>query len=217
MQNNDIHSHRARHVVEVITHGDKQIKEQFPAGLHLHLHRAASLEGGATADDEGQVMGAQLGVGIGRVGVSVPRTGQDRAALNARLQPLFSQRQSLEFFESVFLGGAIHDGIFQDRPRDGVEIHRRLARPAILEFPGLASLAVADPRVVVPFIEILEHRREDLRFFVGEVDSTGMRFLKLSSTGRREEGRVAEHVLVGSEQTLLPTADDGDDGGCEIT
>jgi hypothetical protein len=45
-----------RHIVHVIDQRNKQVKEQFATGLHLHLHGSASLEGVARADDECKVM-----------------------------------------------------------------------------------------------------------------------------------------------------------------
>jgi hypothetical protein len=58
---------RVNDVVEVVAHGDKQVEEELPASLavhvaaalfHLGLHGAAALERLAAADDEGQVVGA---------------------------------------------------------------------------------------------------------------------------------------------------------------
>lgn len=31
-------------IIHVVAHGDEQVKEQFAANLHLHLHGAAALE-----------------------------------------------------------------------------------------------------------------------------------------------------------------------------
>lgn len=48
---------------QMIDHRHEQIKEQrSPALLHLHLHRATALEGAAAADDEREVMCAELAV-----------------------------------------------------------------------------------------------------------------------------------------------------------
>jgi hypothetical protein len=56
----------------VIAQRDEKIKEELgSAGHHLHLHGAAALEGAAAADDEGEVVGAEFGVGVGGVGVCV--------------------------------------------------------------------------------------------------------------------------------------------------
>ena len=56
----------------MIDHRDEEVEEQRrPALLHLHLHSPAALEGVAGADDESEVVGSQLGVGGGRVGVGV--------------------------------------------------------------------------------------------------------------------------------------------------
>jgi len=83
---------------QMVHHGDEQIEEQGrAAGFHLHLHRAAALEGVAAADDEGEVVGAQLGVAGGSVGVGETGGGEDGAALDAGLQTLLFEREALEF------------------------------------------------------------------------------------------------------------------------
>jgi len=57
----------------VIAQGDKQVEKQLrPAVEHLQLHGAAALERAAAADDEGEIMGTQLGISVGGVCVCVP-------------------------------------------------------------------------------------------------------------------------------------------------
>lgn len=90
----------------MVAHGDKEIEEQLPASFHFHLHGAAALEGGPAADDQGKVVGAQLGVGVRRVGVGVASAGEDGAALDGGLEALFSECEAFEFVQSVFIGGA---------------------------------------------------------------------------------------------------------------
>ena len=69
----------------MVAEGDEEVKEELAASVvHLELHGAASLEGAAAADDEGEVVGAQLGVGIGGVGIGVAGGGENSAALDAR-------------------------------------------------------------------------------------------------------------------------------------
>lgn len=71
-------------LVEVAAKGDEQVEEELGAAVeHLGLHAAAVLEGGAAADDERQVVVAQLGVGVGRVGVGVACGREDGVALDA--------------------------------------------------------------------------------------------------------------------------------------
>lgn len=42
-----------RDIINVITHGHEKVKEELRVSLlHLHLHRAAALEGLAAADDK---------------------------------------------------------------------------------------------------------------------------------------------------------------------
>lgn len=70
----------------MINQRNKKIKKQrCPSLLHLHLHRAATFERIATADDEREVVGTQLGVAGGRVGVGEAGGGEDGAALHAGL------------------------------------------------------------------------------------------------------------------------------------
>lgn len=67
----------------MVHHGDEQIEEERRAALlHLHLHRAAALERVAAADDEGEVMCPQLGVGGRCVRVGVAGRREDGATLD---------------------------------------------------------------------------------------------------------------------------------------
>ena len=76
----------------MINHSNEKIeKQRRPSMLHLHLHRPASLEGVARADDESEVVRSQLGIGGGRVGVGEAGGRQDRAALDAGLEALLLQ------------------------------------------------------------------------------------------------------------------------------
>lgn len=90
----------------MINHRDKKIKKQLPAALHLHLHRAAALERVAAPDDHRQVMRAQPRLGVGGVGVCEARAGEDRAALDAAVEALLAESETLEWLQGVFLRGA---------------------------------------------------------------------------------------------------------------
>jgi hypothetical protein len=62
---------------------DEEIEEEGAASVeHLQLHRATTLEGAATADDEGEIVSSQLRVCLWSVGVCVSGRSQDRAGLN---------------------------------------------------------------------------------------------------------------------------------------
>lgn len=75
-----------RNVVDVVAKSNKEIKEKLCAAVvHLQLHGAAALEGAAAADDEGEIVCAQLGVGVGCVGVCVSGRCKNGASLDARL------------------------------------------------------------------------------------------------------------------------------------
>lgn len=78
----------------MITHRNKKIKKQLPALFHLHLHRPTALKSRPTPDNQRQVMGAQLGLVVGGVGVGVACAGEDRAALDTRVEALFSEREA---------------------------------------------------------------------------------------------------------------------------
>jgi len=72
------------HIINMIAQRDEEVKEQLRAsGHHLHLHGAAALEGAAAADDEREVVGSELRVGVWCVGVGVASGGEDCAALDA--------------------------------------------------------------------------------------------------------------------------------------
>lgn len=51
-------------------------------------------------------MCAQLGLGVGGVGVGVARGGEDGAALDAGVEALLSEGEAFEGFQGVFFGGA---------------------------------------------------------------------------------------------------------------
>jgi hypothetical protein len=92
----------------MIHHRHKQIKEKWCAAcFHLQLHRATALEGIPAADDQREVVGAELGVGRRRVGVGVSRRGQDGAALDVGGEALLLEGEPLEVGELVAVGGAL--------------------------------------------------------------------------------------------------------------
>lgn len=65
-------SRSRRDVIDVVAQRDEEVEEQRRSTVpHLELHGAAALKGTAAADYEGEVVGPQLGVGVGRVGVGV--------------------------------------------------------------------------------------------------------------------------------------------------
>lgn len=53
-------------------------------------------------------MCSQLGVRSGRVGVGVASRGEDGAALHARLKALLLEGETLEVWQCVAVGGALH-------------------------------------------------------------------------------------------------------------
>ena len=81
--------------------------------LHLHLHRPAPLKRRPTPDDQSQIMCPQLRIVIRRIRICIPRTGEDSAALDTRLQSLFPQGQPLQIIQTISIGSAIKHRIFQ--------------------------------------------------------------------------------------------------------
>ena len=122
----------------MVTHGDEQVEEEFPASwpehfaaagfLHLGLHGAAALEGLAAPDDECQVMGAQAAVGVGRMRIAVLRAAKDGADVDAGLQSLLSQRQPLEFLQPITVCGAVDYRVAEQVLVEAGEKHDRLDR-----------------------------------------------------------------------------------------
>lgn len=203
-------------VIHVVAHGDKQVEEELAAMLHLVLHRAAALECVARADDEGQVVGAQLAIGVGRVGVGVAGGGHDGAALDTRLEALLAESKALELVKTVLLGGAVDDGVLQDHAHT-VHIDGGFTLAGILEAPAVPLLVVLQTRVVVALVQVLQHGRENLGLLVGKVDPPGRGVEELALADGLEVRGVAEDILVGGEQALVPANADGDDSRGQST
>lgn len=67
----------------MIAQGYKEVKKELGAAIkHLELHRAAPFERAAAADDEGEIVGSQLGVRVRSVGIRVSRRCEDSTALD---------------------------------------------------------------------------------------------------------------------------------------
>jgi hypothetical protein len=81
----------------------------------------------------------------------------------------------------------------------------------ILKFPGILSLVVEQPGVVITLVKVLENRGQDLWLLFGQVDAFSIRLEELASAGCFEEGRLAEDIFVSGKETLLWTDTDGDD------
>ena len=236
-------------VINVVAHRHKQIKEQPAARFHLLLHRAAALERAPTADDKCEVVRSQTRVRVRRVRVRISCAAQDRANLDAILEPLLAQSYPFKLDETVSICRTIYARVTQDDvAHAGVEesscnatssscCHALLRVPAGegfwtvgeallagagvgwacpvglgFESPDIAALVVHKSRIVVAFVEILEHTREDFRFFVGQFDASDfVALVQMSSADCCKVRRVAENVLVGSEKPLFTTDHDGDD------
>ena len=58
-------------------------------------------------------MCSELGVVLGRVGVGIPGARKYGAALNAGLETLLAEGQSLELIQAVTLGRAVYQCVFE--------------------------------------------------------------------------------------------------------
>lgn len=83
----------------------------------------------------------------------------------------------------------------------------------LFQLPRVALLAVHQPRIVVALVQVLENGREDLGFFIGQRDLLVLRVHHLVLEHALEERGSAEDILVGGENPLLLTYDEGDDSG----
>jgi len=224
-------------VVEVVGHGDKQVKEKLAASaFHLGLHGAAPLEGMATADNEGEVVSAQARVRVGGVGVGVLGRAHDGADVNAGPQALFLEAQPLEFFEPVTFSGTVDSSVAEymvphtRMVDDGVGLgvcttaskifrYWRGAKGKILrraagwsfKFPRVMVPVVDQAGGVVTLVEVLEDSREDLRLLIGEGEALARRGGGVA-IGGLEEGSLAQDVLMRGKDASVPAHRKRDDG-----
>ena len=196
----------------------KKKNSQQTTGLHLHLHGPAPLERGPAADDQSEVMGPQLRVALGRIRIRIPRTRQDGAALNARLQTLLAQRQPLELVQAVPFRGAVDQRVLEQHlaARRVVDGRLRVLLRRHFELPRVSPLVVQEAGVVVAFVEVFEDGGEDFRELFGQVDPFGGGLEELAAADGGEEGGVGEDVFVGGEEALLGADAEGDDGGGQV-
>lgn len=75
------------------------------------------------------------------------------------------------------------------------------------KLPGVALLVVHKPRIVIAFVEVFEHRGEDLGLLVGKGDTLVGCLNKLSAARSLKEGRDADDVFMSGEKTLISTYD----------
>ena len=209
---------RRLQVIHVVDHGDEEVEKELAAMLHLILHRAAALESMASANDECQVVSAQLGVAVRSVGVCEARRRQDGRALYARLQALLLQRKLLQLLKPVLFSLAVYDGILEDRSSRGLNngFIGAIGVAAVFEVPAIALLVVLHAWEVVALVEVLQNTREDFGLFIGKVNALVRGLEELAGTGGMEPWRVTQDVFVCGKEPLLSSDADGDDGtdGC---
>lgn len=112
----------------MITHGDEEVEEQFAAMLHLALHRAAPLEGVAAADDESEVVCSKFRVRIRGVAVRPACRGQDGRNVDAGLQTLLPESETLEFIEAIADCGTAENQVRSNAGSQRVSKRRRRTR-----------------------------------------------------------------------------------------
>ena len=195
------------------------LNSQSPPSLHLPLHRSTPLKRPPAPYNQRQIMRPKFRIAIRRVRVRVPRAGQDRRALDPRLQALFPEGEPFELGEGVFFRRAVEEGVLQQGlERGGVE-DCALDCPttgstvfvfSAFELPGVAAFVVQQPRVVVAFVEVFEDGGEDFGEVVGQVDAFGGGFEKLATADGGEEGGGGKDVFVGGEEALFGADAEGD-------
>ena len=115
-----------RQVVNVVAERDEEVKEHLRAALlHLHLHRAAPLEGLAAADDEREIVGAEPRVAGRRVRVRESCAAQDRRYVDAGLQALLAKSEALQVWQRVALRGTVDGCIPKDVVAHAVVVNCR--------------------------------------------------------------------------------------------
>lgn len=157
----------------MIAHRHEQIKEQFAANLHFHLHGSASLERLATPNDQSKVMSAQSRVRVWRIVIRIPSGSQDHVDGDSTLQALLAKRKPLELLQAVLLGSTVDSSIPEDNAAYSRMKNCGLARPAatgsmdilgVLELPRGTALVVYQAWIIVTLVEKLENTGNDLRF-----------------------------------------------------
>lgn len=157
-------------LVDVVAQSDEQVEEELrPAVEHLGLHGAAALEGGAAADDEGEVVVAQLGIRVGCVGVGIACGREDCVALDAGSEPLLAQSDALQVIQAVLVGSTIDDRVLQQLGAGSLVENGGLV--VALDLPGIAPLVVDQSWGVVILVQVLEDRREDLGLLIRDRDA----------------------------------------------
>src|SRR5215469_16297197 len=148
-------------IINMVANCHEEIKEQFAANLHLHLHGAAALEGFPASDDQSQVMSAEARVTVRRVLVGIACTAQDGTDLDSTLQPLFAQGKPLELLEAISIRRTIHCRVSENNVTNTGMKDGRLDTTATADFralqlplkhPGIVALVVHQARIVVTLV-----------------------------------------------------------------
>jgi len=205
----------------VIDHGNEEVKEKFATSLHFHLHGAAALESLSASNDESEIMSSQFRVGVRRILIRKACRGKNGAALHAGLQALLAKGKRLKLRQAVAVGNTVNDRVFQNHHADSVDGHSTLNGASsgsgvvgILEAPAVPSFVVFHSRIIISFVQVLKHAREDLWLVVWQIDPL-VRLIELLLAERGEKGRMRKNIFMSSEESLLAANADGYDGRCE--
>ena len=87
----------------------------------------------------------------------------------------------------------------------------------LFELPRVSLLVVNQTRIIIAFVEILEHRREYFGLFVRQSNLLVLRIHHLALQHTLEERRHAEDILVSGEDSLVLANHEGDDGRGQVT
>jgi hypothetical protein len=92
--------------------------------------------------------------------------------LDAGLEALFAEGETLEFGEAVFLGGAVNNSVFEDVASWCVDdgFSGAVSIAPVFEMPCVSPLVVIEFGIVVAFVEVLKDGGEDLGLLVWQVD-----------------------------------------------
>lgn len=97
--------------------------------------------------------------------------------MDTRLQPLLPERETLEFIQAITVGSAVEESVLEQRLPMSLVIDGGLDCSTtsivvgdIFQLPGISPFIMEQSWIVVTFVEVLEHGREDLRKLFREVD-----------------------------------------------
>lgn len=94
---------RGQYAYNVVAHGNKQVKEHGSSLLHFEFHGPTLLEVAPRTDDQGEILGSELGIRIWGVLICPASGSQNGRDLHPVAQTLLAEGQALELFKAVAL------------------------------------------------------------------------------------------------------------------